>query len=453
MKRIFLAGFCTIFSMGLFAQKALIIHKTDGSKLEIPMEAVTGFEFKGKAIVNDDDYTRITKTTLHSGKELDITFTAEFHTDDPFILKNPPTYGENWGILYATIPNVTIETGELLQPIKGQSLTIEDFERGTIDVQFGESKSSLGNHILSSVDLEYKTTYYFRTFVRRSSNSDIYEEEYFYSKEQSVYTDKPTMLYYGATIDPTHYAQTGYVMPSDSAWMSLAERYPYIAVRGTCADLIKEHWNEYLTPERIAALKPQCATTYECSDGTLYILDSIGDDFAQYAINLYDDEFTTSGYTEDYSQITTDTLIECEASWNVPNNRYWEYKPIIVTGNPDPTIKLSKPLMANYNYTIEIMFAPDITQTDTLPSKFNLTFEYTSENGKLKRMILGKDLQTNDQLGTVFTFDSLSVGGFGEVSLEFKGRVATRENQYYSRTLRIAQIKVTPLGIKEEGEE
>jgi hypothetical protein len=105
--------------------------------------------------------------------------------------------------------------------------------------------------------------------------------------------------------------------------------------------------------------------------------------------------------------------------------------------------------MANYNYTIEVMFAPDITQTDTLPSKFNLTFEYTSENGKLKRMILGKDLQTNDQLGTVFTFDSLSVGGFGEAALEIKGRVGSRETQY-SRILRIAQIKVTPLGPIEE---
>lgn len=451
MKRIILAGLSMIFSIGLFAQKALIIHKTDGTKLEIPMQAINGFWFNGKAIVNDDDYTKITNVVLHSGKQLDITFTAEFHTDDPFISKEKPYYGENWGILYATTPNVTIETGELLQPIKGQSLTIENFERGTIDVQFGEFNSSLDN-LFFSVDLEFETTYYFRTFVRRPSNSDIYEEEYFYSKEQSVYTDKPTMLYYGATIDPAPYAQTGYVMPSDSAWISLAERYPYIAVRGTCADLIKEHWNEYLTPERIAALKPQCATTYECSDGRLYILNSIGDDFAQYAINLYDDEFTTSGYTEDYSQITTDTLIECEASWNVPNNRYWEYKSIRVTGNPDPTIKLSKPLMANYNYTIEIMFAPDITQTDTLPSKFNLTFEYTSENGKLKRMILGKDLQTNDQLGTVFTFDSLSVGGFGEASLAIKGHVTSRETQY-SRILRIAQIKVTPLGIKEEGEE
>ena len=448
MKRIFLVGLCAIFSMGLFAQKALIIHKTDGTKLEIPMEAVNGFDFKGKAIVNDGDYTQIANTTLHSGEQLDITFTAEFHTEDPFISKETPCYGENWGILYATTPNVTVENGELLQPAKGHELAIESFVQGAIDVQFGESRSFSGNYVLSSADLDFETTYYIRTFVLRPSNSDIYEEEYFYSKEQSVYTGKPTMLYYGATIDPALYAKTGYVMPSDSAWMSLADRYPYIAVKGTCAEVIKEHWNDYLTPERLAALKPLCTTTYECCDGILYILDFIDDDFAQYAINLYDDEFTTSGNTEEYNQSTV-TLIECDASWNVPNNCYWEYKPATPTGNPDLTIKLSKPLMANYNYTIEVMFAPDITQTDTLPSKFNLTFEYTSENGKLKRMILGKDLQTNDQLGTVFTFDSLSVGGFGEAALEIKGRVGSRETQY-SRILRIAQIKVTPLGPIEE---
>ena len=137
MKRIFLAGLCAIFSMGLFAQKALIIHKTDGTRLEIPMEAVKGFDFKAKAIVNDGDYTQIANTTLHSGEQLDITFTAEFHTEDPFISKETPCYGENWGILYATTPNVTVENGELLQPAKGHELAIESFVQGAIDVQFG----------------------------------------------------------------------------------------------------------------------------------------------------------------------------------------------------------------------------------------------------------------------------------------------------------------------------
>lgn len=448
MKRIILAGLCALFSVGLFAQKALIIHKTDGTKLEIPVEGIRGFDFSGKSVVNDDDYTMITGLALHSGTELNITFNVLFNTDDPYLTMSEPIYGEDWGILYATSPDVTIENGTLLQLTTDQLAMVQNLSNATVEVLLGESKTFGNIASQETVDLDFETTYYVRSFVRRPANNDIYEEAYFYSKEQSIYTDKPTMLYYGATIAPSLYAQTGYVMPSDSAWISLAERYPYFAVKGTCADVFIEHWNEYLTAERIASLKPLCTTTYECCDGMLYLLDFISDDFARYALDLYDDEFTTSGYTENY-KIAVDTLIECDASWNVSNNRYWEYKPTIPTGRPVVTIKLSKPLLANYNYTIEVEFAPDVTQTDTLPSKFNITLMYIDNIGRSKGQRLGNNLLTNGQLGTIITFDSLSVGGFGEASLEIAVKVASRETEY-SRTLRIAQIKVTPLGPKEE---
>lgn len=447
MKRIILAGLCALFSVGLFAQKALIIHKTDGTKLEIPMESISGFGFSGKSVVNDDDYTKIAGLALHSGTELNITFSVLFNTDDPYLTMSEPVYGEDWGILYATSPDVTVENGALLQLTADQQLAVRNLSNATVEVLLGESKTFDNIASLETVDLDFETTYYVRSFVRRPANSGIYEETYFYSKEQSIYTDKPTMLYYGAHVNPALYAQ-GYVMPSDGAWVSLAERYPHLAVGGTCAEIFIEHWNEYLTSERIASLKPLCTTTYECCDGMLYLLDSISDDFARYAIDLYDDEFTTAGYSEDCKN-TFDTLIECDASWNVSNNRYWEYKPSTPTARPNVIVKLSKPLLADYNYTIEVELAPDVTQTDTLPSKFRVRLEYTDEEGKIRTQTLGNNLLTNDQLGTIVTFDSLSVGGFGEASLEFSVIVTSREKEY-SRSLRIAQIKAIPLGPKEE---
>lgn len=438
MKRIILAVIGTVLTLGVFAQKALIIHQVDGTQIEIPVEGIKGFDFTGKAMVKDNDYTRIVATTLNSGTSLSIDIAAIFTPQDPIIDDSSLRFGTDYGILYSNNPDVTIESGTVLQPLEG----FDNLKEDTL-------YTSLSN--MNDVEnINFNTTYYFRSFIKRGAyNYGQYqlEEEYFYSQTVSINTGKPKMVYYGATIDPTLYAQTGYVMLSNSAWISLAERCPYITVNGTCADAIKEHWNTFLTVERIDSLKPLCTTTYECCDGMLYILDSIGDDFAQYAIDRYDDEFVTSGYTEDFSMSTTYvSFVECDALWNVPNNRYWEYKPYSSAANPSITIKLNKPLLANYNYTIEIMFAPDITQTDTLPSKFNLTFEYTNENGKLKSLRLGQDLLTNDQLGTVFTFDSLSVGSFGEASLGIKANVLRSNRDKYSRILRIAQIKVTPVG-------
>ena len=141
MKRIILTSLCAIFTLGLFAQKALIIHKTDGTKVEIPMSAVQGFAFGGKAIVNDDDYVQLTDVQLHSGVALDMTFGINLHTDDPHLCAvENPQYGEDWGVLYATTPEVTIENGELVVLDEKQVQRPSSLGKGFIArIHFGES--------------------------------------------------------------------------------------------------------------------------------------------------------------------------------------------------------------------------------------------------------------------------------------------------------------------------
>lgn len=78
MRRTIIAAWCILFSLGMYAQKALIIHKKDGTKLEVPAQAFEKFHFTGKAIVNDGDYTHIARYVVYSpattSETLDIAF-------------------------------------------------------------------------------------------------------------------------------------------------------------------------------------------------------------------------------------------------------------------------------------------------------------------------------------------------------------------------------------------
>ena len=99
MKRYIIAAWCIIFSLGLYAQKALIIHKKDGTKIEIPTQGIDEFYFTGKAVVNDGDYTQIVKhkeyiPTTPTGT-LALTLYAAYHGGMKF---------DERGICYSTTP-------------------------------------------------------------------------------------------------------------------------------------------------------------------------------------------------------------------------------------------------------------------------------------------------------------------------------------------------------------
>lgn len=450
MKRIILTSLCAIFTLGLFAQKALIIHKTDGTKVEVPMEALQGFGFSGKAIVNDDDYVQLTNLQLHSGTALNITLGVSFHTDDPYLSAiESPLYGEDWGVLYATTPDVSMENGELLPLADDKISVLRNLTNGSLEgILFGESKILNGVKNPSPIDLEFETTYYFRAFVRRPA-SDGSEETYFYSKEQLVYTDKPTMRYYGVDVDPALY-KTGYVMVSAEAWTAFMAQYPHFAGGEPAMDIFSEVWSEYLTKQRIELLKTQCTTVYECCDGTIYVLDAVGEDFAEYLLAYCNQPIILSGYADkEHYENAIQTHVKCSEALNVPNNEYWEYKSSLVINNPKIRFDLGKPLMANYRYKLEITFATDtLTDKDAvLPIKYKASLQHVNGEGAKKTYSLGTSSHTIQECTTVAVekLESTDIVGFGNAILTIEGGVGPREKGY-DRTLRIAQVKVTPLG-------
>lgn len=461
MKRIILTGLCAAFSFGLFAQKSLIIHMKDGTKKEIPMAAVEGFNFSGKAIVNDGDYTDISNPALHSDAQLNITFKANFYTDDPVInAMEKPVYGEDWGILYGTTPDVTIEDGTIVQVSAKQLQYMKDLSNHSMDVVFGEVNTAFNGIVNESpVDLDFETSYYFRTFVRRPADNYL-EEKYFYSKELHINTGKPYMRYYGVTIDTAPYAKTGYIIPSGSAWRALTEQNPLFA--GGDSITLMEYWQQCLVPEYIPLLKSLCSTVYECSDGKLYILDTINEDFVKYVVNMLDDEMVMTGNAVDqelaegtnqsYYKTSTQTHVQCDAKWNVPNNEYWKYTNKTPTGNPLINYVLPKPSLGNYTYKIEVTFAPNTELSDAelenaKPNKVRIRYSSTDAEGKKTSTELAGQVEVDTREATTLTFDSVTAHGFGWAELKIDGKVRSRgEDDKYDRVLRIAQIKVTPLG-------
>ena len=454
MKRIILTSLCAIFTLGLFAQKALIIHKTDGTKVEVPMEALQGFGFRGKAIVNDDDYVQLTDLQLHSGTVLDITLGVSFHTDDPYLSAiESPLYGEDWGVLYATTPDVSMENGELLPLADDKISVLRNLTNGSLEgILFGESKILNGVKNPSPTDLAFETTYYFRAFVRRPA-SDGSEETYFYSKEQSLYTDKPTMLYYGVEVNPALYAESGYVMVSAEAWTAFMAQHPHFAGGEPAMDIFSEVWSKYLTKQRIELLKTQCTTVYECCDGIIYVLDAVDEGFANYLLALCNQPIIMSGYLdEEHYENSIRSHVECGEEWNIPNNEYWEYHPSLANNNPRLKFEFTKPLLAGYKYKLEITFAPYIASIEAgvepYPIKFKGSLRYVDSEGKSKTYSLGNSGSLSIQECTTVTidkFEEIDVVGFGNALLTIEGAVGPREKNF-DRTLRIAQVKVTLLG-------
>lgn len=421
MKRILTLALCLASIVGMYAQKALIIHKTDGTKIEIPMKALNGFDFAGKAVVNDDDYTRIISTALHSGTELSMDIAAIFNFQDPYLQDR--NNGRDFGVVYATSPDVDIETGTLLQM--------------SADAIFSSPHNDTLYVSLSGENLEFETNYYFRSFIRRDFVCEGIDGEYFYSKVQCVNTGKPKMIYYGVDVDAKKYRKTGYVSVSTTALEAFIGSHAYLY--GCKANTLVELWEEYLTPETIAKLIPSCTARYDCDECMLYILETIDEGFLDFIIDKCSVEVAMSGETEDYANCT-DTVIVCKESWGVPGNAYWEYAGEGAASNPQLTYALSAFLLANHSYRLDIIVAPDVVKLENgleiKPSKFyaNCANWKTSEN-----------IIANNEECATYTYEFVT-DKFAQAELVVRSNISSRERNKYDNTLRIVGIKLTPLG-------
>lgn len=444
MKRIFYTALCALMTLGASAQteKVMRVHMTDGTVKEYHVGALRDFSFTGLAVVSDDDYTQISQLDLvMEGDGINFDITANFGFDDPYITGS--RYGQDWGILYSTSPDVTVENGTLVE-LKSPLTKVDNLSSHSVSFRFGESVSDRDNHYNDEgvyADLEYATTYYFRSFVYRPAIGDLYEEQYFYSAVKSVAVGYPSMGIYGASILPDYVAEKGYVYPSSSAWREFDEQYPYFEYH------FDDHWNDYLTPERHEALKAQCTTVHECAEGKLYLLDVVGEEFLQYLLDIYATEFVADLQTAvlDEASSTEATYVECDASWGVPGNGYWKYT-AAAKKNPAIELALPKRMMRNYNYKIEITLAPNTEAEETLPSKVSARLCPISGG----TVALASKFETSVSECSVITLEGVKVNDFTEAGVEIES-VMNHSNRggevgKFLPILRVAQVKVIPMG-------
>lgn len=443
MRRIIFTVLCALVALGASSQihkeKSIRVHKTDGTVAEYPVGGVRNLSLKGKSVIKDDDYTRITDVVLAmQGTCINIDITAAFSADDPYV--NDSRYGRDWGILYSTEPDITIENSTLITlgyPLK----SAEDLSSHEVSFRVGESvEQSSDNGVGCYLDLDYNTTYYFRSYVYRPA-SEFYGEEYYYSSVHGVNTGNPSMKFFDVNSVPAYAAELGYVYPAEEAWTAFDGQYPYFALGKT----LVAHWNDFLTPERIEKFKPQCNVVHDCVEGTLYILDTIGEEFCQYLLDYYGEEYEVdlSAAVLDAAVSTEATYVECDASWNVSGNGYWKYT-AAKKRNPSITLSLPKLMMANYPYKIEITLAPNTEVGDTLPSK--VTARIYDDVGV--RTIIATEFETNVDECSVISIEDFKTEFFGEAVIEILSDMETGSRspdaKKYLPILRVVQVKVTP---------
>ena len=449
MKRIFYTALCALMTLGASAQteKVMRVHMTDGTVKEYHVGALRDFSFTGLAVVSDDDYTQISQLDLvMKGDGINFDITANFGFDDTYITGS--RYGQDWGILYSTSPDVTVENGTLVE-LKSPLTKVDNLSSHSVSFRFGESVRDWDDRYNEEgvlADLEYATTYYFRSFVYRPAIGDLYEEQYFYSAVKSVAVGYPSMSIYGASILPDYVAEKGYVYPSYSAWSEFDEQYPYFECYSN-DDIFAAHWNDYLTPERHEALKAQCTTVHECAEGKLYLLDTVGEEFLQYLLDIYATEFVADLQTAvlDEASSTEATYVECDASWGVPGNGYWKYT-AAAKKNPFIELTLPKRMMRNYNYKIEITLAPNTEAEETLPSKVSARL-CPMRGGTVA---LASKFETSVSECSVITLEGVKVNNFTEAGVEIESVMnhSSRGGDVgkFLPILRVAQVKVIPMG-------
>ncbi len=417
MKRYISIGLCMLFAFNLSAQKALIIHKTDGTKIEIPVEETPRLYTTGKAVVHDNDYVH------NHNVEVDIPHTYPEKPKVTIIdVLNGAVELEAGGICISTSPGVDVEKNDTC------ILTWEgDFILRTDDI------------MENTFAAEYNTTYYVRSYVK-------FVGQYYYSEEYCVYVDHPRMSWYGAEV----YKEGEYIMPTEDAWATFIKEVDFLKGIKNYKNMLLPLWISYLTPERIEMLKGTCSAVYECCDGVLYQLDTIVDDFAAYILETYNTEMTMIGTTSwetSLSNVTTALpYVECEEKWGVPGNGYRVFTGSSAGTQPTVEFILPNPLLAKQKYNIEITIAPDTEEIDTLQSVIKI--QMTSSGGATTKKLNSEQIYTETDKCTVISFDSIAVNGFGEASIGVASNinpVLVKRNKY-SRILRIAQIKVTPVG-------
>jgi hypothetical protein len=225
--------------------------------------------------------------------------------------------------------------------------------------------------------------------------------------------------------------------------------------------LFTENFRNYVA-DRLEIFKSRAVDTYEGSDGkTLYFVDQIDDDLLNVfdtklgqidlmaAINLEEDNTGNGAYTKN----CTYTVENLNPQFGVPGNQYLHVIP--ASGSAQPYIGFNLPsLLANTNYTIRIMMAPEaLDSVEHQGNQFRINMFIKTAEGQWPRTRnyvvanpidpTGRELSFTSSGDTLTVIDiPLTLDYATDVMIQLQSYVSTKELKTYTRHLRIANIEV-----------
>ena len=408
MKKYILAICCMVFVGQAFAQvKTYFVHKKDGTTIELPV-GTKKLDFSGKTVVNDDDYIHIgdIRTSVRTGVNPSV---------EVFVY---PQNGRD-GVKLETI---------------GISISKEDEPQ--VEQKIYMDRTSGNDYCIYVGDLEFNASYKCRAF-------GTYRGKEYYSSEHSFSFGKPTMEWYQLDIPEKLQVAGIYVHPTEAAWDSLYARESSFYTTGSKdinlrKEIMMQKWVEYLTEEKARTLAVQCDSAYDCEDGTIYLLDEIGQDF----VNLFHLPFEISMYGEkglmelDAKTKGPDTIV-CSESLNVPGNTYYKFMASAASTMPKISYQIDQPLLRGKEYEVEIVMAPD-AENDTLPLPAKLRISYVGGKSIRLENTFETSVNTCDTLKYKFSPTQFEMG-----AIMIESRASSREvNKTHTRDIRLAIIKV-----------
>lgn len=328
--------------------------------------------------------------------------------------------------------------------------------------------------------LGYNTTYYLRPYVMipnaSGENLRMYGEELKFSTPKTVY----------AALDNEPETAGGYCWLANGVVVSkigLKAIYDAHAqeLRGDSASIMNGivcDMTRTLSENDAAALP--VAKTIECVDGTIKLVNTIpaaimdkvwkymnsGVTYAPEEFIVNRDVQAGSTKAEAWASdkiMEKDSIVSCTPDEGLPHNAYMLFEPVSSSSNPLVSIEIQKSLLA-LKYRIDVTFAPAETRVDeegqaaSVPNRLNVEWYYTDGYGKYSsrgvalsadeahtegRFVIAGKLGECDTASFEITPDQTT----GKSIIKLSANITSTQfkNKIYTRTLRIAEIKVTPI--------
>lgn len=398
--KIFLLSLLSVVALTVTAQglsmKAIVIHKTDGSKDTVLWRNAWGDSYEtafyGKETPVDDDYV-----TLHFSISQDYQITYRCSLTDA---GNNTPHGE-YGAIISTehINSVSADkvTGAYIYFIDKQYLYRPDDMSGS-------------QYIITPANVKkYFNFMPGQTFYVRAAF--VLDSNVYYSSEIEARAPKTRSIMH-ELVYPNYQAIGDNIIFASNA-ESVVGNNPELF--GTPSESKRQLYTEYLkksiSGKDIAALQAMATKTEECDDGSLYIIEEIPSTVTDEALQMMKDELSQPFYvqanlenvyvgkattTEFGTYKCTPTIVVTDEKWGIRDNQYLTTVPQLTTGQPRLAILIDHLMQLGKKYDVTLIIAPNTqNEADTCNTYFTVYMADKNEDGSMpaltKKIAYGSD--------------------------------------------------------------